>query len=73
MWLRVSSAGNEEASFSFSADGKVWSPAGVSVSLKELLPWDQGLRVGLLVDGPAGSSVSFTQISIAALPNQAGD
>jgi hypothetical protein len=32
--------------------------------LKELLPWDSGLRVGVVVDGAEGTSGSFERFSL---------
>ncbi len=64
LWLRVITSGGEEAAFSFSADRKAWSAAGGSVSLAGLLPWDQGLRVGLVVDGADGAGARFVHFSV---------
>lgn len=52
VWLRVESTGSGEAKFSYriAQQGK-WSEAGGSIRLKQLLPWDSGLRVGLVVRG----------------------
>jgi xylan 1,4-beta-xylosidase len=66
LWLRVASAGPGEAAFSSSTDGKTWSDAGPPLSGTEVPPWDQGLRIGLVVDGPAGATASFAQFSIQA-------
>jgi len=41
-----------------------WRAAGESVELKALLPWDSGLRVGLVVEGAAGASARFVRFSV---------
>jgi xylan 1,4-beta-xylosidase len=64
VWLRVSSAGNAEATFSYSLDGKQWQTAKAGVSLAGLPAWDQGLRVGLVIDGAKSTSASFTHFSL---------
>jgi beta-xylosidase len=57
--LRVTSTRQGEASFSYRILGGPWMPAGDTVELKSLLPWDSGLRMGLMVDGAPESSGSF--------------
>jgi hypothetical protein len=64
LWLRVSSAGHAEASFSYSLDRKQWLDAGQPASLAGLPPWDQGLRIGLVRSGPRGGSPSFVHFSL---------
>jgi beta-xylosidase len=66
VWLRVTTSAREETGFSFSTDRKAWSNADGSLSLSGLLPWDQGLRVGLVVDGTAGTQARFVHFSVAA-------
>jgi beta-xylosidase len=64
LWLRVTTI-RQEAEFSFSSDKKEWSPAGGSISLTGLPPWDQGLRVGLTIEGSSGTDASFVHFSLA--------
>lgn len=64
VWLRADSAGLSKTSFSYSLDHKHWIPAGPELSVTELLPWDQGLRIGLVNEGT--SLAHFTQFSIGA-------
>jgi beta-xylosidase len=64
VWLRVASGNLSNTSFSYSLDHKHWRQAGPPVSVTELLPWDQGLRVGL-VNADAGPA-QFTEFSLAA-------
>jgi hypothetical protein len=66
VWLRVSSAGNAEATFSYSLDQNQWTTAKAAVSLAGLPPWDQGLRVGLVSKGPKGTRASFVHFSLDA-------
>jgi xylan 1,4-beta-xylosidase len=55
VWLRVSCAGDAEVNFSYSLDQKQWMKAKTGISLAGLPPWDQGLRVGLVSNGPKGA------------------
>ena len=64
VWLRATSPNLSNAGFSYSLDHKRWMQAGPALSVTELLPWDQGLRVGL-VDAEA-TPAHFTQFSMAA-------
>jgi xylan 1,4-beta-xylosidase len=64
VWFRISSAGNAEATFSYSLDQKQWTTAKGPVSLAGLPPWDQGLRVGLVIKGPKGTRASFVDFSL---------
>jgi beta-xylosidase len=70
VWLRVESTGNGEARFSYRVGQQgEWSPAGGSISLKRLLPWDSGLRVGLVVRGSGGEKdqgASFVRFRLSA-------
>ena len=63
--LQVTSTAQGEASFSFRLGSGSWTRAGETVPLKALLPWDSGLRVGLVVSGAAGSSGSFRHLEIS--------
>jgi len=64
VWLRVSSAGHAESSFSYSLDRQHWTAAGPAVSLAGLPPWDQGLRIGLLSGGAPGTPANFVHFSL---------
>jgi beta-xylosidase len=64
IWLRVSSGGHADASFSYSFDQKNWLAAGSTVSLAGLPPWDQGLRIGLVSNGPPSTLVSFAHFTL---------
>lgn len=59
VWLRVVSTTKGEARFGYRVGDGAWKDAGESVELKGLLPWDSGLRVGLVVDGQAAGFVGF--------------
>jgi len=63
VWLRAVSADLSNTSFSYSLDHKHWMHAGPPLSVTELLPWDQGLRVGLV--NADGTAAHFTQFSLA--------
>lgn len=64
VWLRARSADLSKTSFSYSLDNKNWIAAGPALSVTELLPWDQGLRVGLV--NADASPAHFTQFSLSA-------
>jgi len=66
IWLRVESTVKGEARFSYRVGDGAWMAAGGSVELKALLPWDSGLRVGLVVDGAAGGSAGFVRFAVKA-------
>jgi hypothetical protein len=63
VWLRATSANLSSTSFSYSLDYKKWMQAGPALSVTELLPWDQGLRVGLV--NAEKSPAYFAQFSLA--------
>jgi hypothetical protein len=63
IWLRAASANLSSASFSYSLDHKHWMQAGPPLSVTEVLPWDQGLRLGLV--SAAAIAAHFTQFSLA--------
>ena len=67
LWLRATSAGLSNTIFSYSLDQKRWIPAGPALSVTELLPWDQGLRVGLV--NAEASPAHFTRFSLSAGKN----
>jgi hypothetical protein len=64
VWLRAASGNLSNTSFSYSLDHKHWMQAGPPLSVTELLPWDQGLRVGLV--NADGIAAHFRQFSLAA-------
>jgi hypothetical protein len=66
VWLRVESTVKGEARFGYRVGNGEWRAAGESVALKSLLPWDSGLRVGLVVDGATGVSAGFMGFGVKA-------
>lgn len=62
VWLRATSASLSTTRFSYSIDHKHWIAAGSALSVAELLPWDQGLRIGLV--NANASPAHFTQFSL---------
>lgn len=56
----ASSDGSTKLAYSYSKDGKQWTPAGETVDVTKLPQWDQGLRVGLVVNGVAGETATFS-------------
>ena len=66
VWLRVASTKKGEARFSYRVGDGEWRAAGESIELKSLLPWDSGLRVGLVVEGAHGGSAKFVRFAVGA-------
>jgi len=66
VWLRVQSTRSGEAEFSYRVGRGEWINAGGSISLKQLLPWDSGLRVGLVVAGSHDGDASFVAFRVSA-------
>jgi xylan 1,4-beta-xylosidase len=66
--VRVISTQKGEALFSFRTNNtsESWTPAGASIGLDSILPWDSGLRIGLVVDGVPGKTAAFTSFSMRA-------
>jgi hypothetical protein len=65
VWLRVTSAGDGHAQFSYMSGDSGWTNAGDSVAMQGLLPWDSGLRVGLVADGESGGDARFVNFSVS--------
>ena len=66
VWLRVASTKKGEARFSYRVGDGEWRAAGESIELQSLLPWDSGLRVGLVVEGAHGGSAKFVRFAVGA-------
>ena len=64
IWVRVASTGQARAKFSYSLDEKNWNDAGPDVDLSQLVPWDQGLRIGLVAMGKPGGHSSFVHFVV---------
>ena len=63
--IRVASTTPGQAQFSYRLGTGSWMDAGGPVDLKALLPWDSGMRVGLVVDGKAGSRAGFRRFAVS--------
>ena len=66
VWLRVASTKKGEARVCYRVGDCKWREAGERVELKSLLPWDPGLRVGLVVEGANGGSAKFVRFAVGA-------
>jgi beta-xylosidase len=64
VWLRASSIDPSKTSFSYSLDNEHWTSAGPLLSVTKLLPWDEGLRVGLV--NADQSPAHFKQFSLTS-------
>lgn len=67
IWLRATSDNLSSTSFEYSIDHRHWMQAGPALNVTELLPWDQGLRVGLVNAG--ATAAHFTQFSLNSQAN----
>ena len=67
IWLRATSDNLSSTSFGYSLDHNHWMRAGPALNVTELLPWDQGLRVGLV--NAEATSAHFTQFSLTSQAN----
>lgn len=70
--LRVQAQQGSQFTFSWSADGgSRWQPlpaAGTAVNGSYLPPWDRGVRVGVLAQGPATTVASFENFTLNSQP-----
>lgn len=65
--LRVTATNEgKQLAYSYSLDGKHWISAGDFIDVSRLPQWDQGLRVGVDVQGAAGSSATFADFDLRA-------
>ncbi|UOQ68477.1 family 43 glycosylhydrolase [Hymenobacter volaticus] len=65
--LRLESWGGQRFRFTYNVDGSSWQPVvldSFALNGTYLPPWDRGIRVGLLAQGPATSTVAFNQFTI---------
>ncbi|WP_324672312.1 family 43 glycosylhydrolase [Hymenobacter sp. GOD-10R] len=68
--LQLQARSGNQYRFSWSTDGKTWQnlPAdGAAVDGSYLPPWDRGVRVGVLAQGPSTSTVGFEAFQVASL------
>ncbi len=64
VWLQAQSTGNGNAQFAYSLDGQQWTPAGPARNTRDLIPWDQGIRIGLVAGGQPGATTSFADFTL---------
>ncbi|WP_263374756.1 glycoside hydrolase family 43 protein [Granulicella aggregans] len=64
--LGVESKTAGQAQFRYRLGTDAWAAAGEPVDLKGLLPWDSGMRIGLVVDGDPGNHAGFGQFAVTA-------
>ena len=62
----LATEGGKRLTYSYSSDDIHWIQAGDSIDVSGLPQWDQGLRVGLDVQGSAGSSATFRNFNLRA-------
>ncbi len=71
IWLRSNTVDAGEASthllqFSWSLDDQNWYLASNPYDASDLPAWDRGLRIGLMLEGPEGSSAKFHHFELRA-------
>ncbi len=65
VWLRCDQVGGEHLlQFFYSGDGEAWREAGGPCDASDLPAWDRGLRVGLMMEGPRGSSARYREFEL---------
>ncbi|UOQ73126.1 family 43 glycosylhydrolase [Hymenobacter cellulosilyticus] len=65
--LRLEVWGGQRYRFSYSADGLTWiamPTESFAINGTYLPPWDRGIRIALLAQGPATSTVAFNHFSL---------
>jgi hypothetical protein len=65
--LRVQDQGGSHYRFAYSPDGRTWTellPAGQTADGGYLPPWDRGVRIGVLAQGPASATATFERFEL---------
>ena len=65
--LRVQNEGGSSYRFAFSPDGRAWTrlePSTNATEGKFLPPWDRGVRVGVMAQGPASATATFERFEL---------
>jgi len=65
--LRVQSQGGSRYRFAYSPDGRTWTellPAPTTADGQFLPPWDRGVRVGVVAQGPAAATATFERFEL---------
>lgn len=65
--LRVHNQGGSHYRFAYSPDGRTWTellPAGQTADGQFLPPWDRGVRVGVVAQGPASATATFERFEV---------
>jgi xylan 1,4-beta-xylosidase len=66
--LRVQDQGGSHYRFAYSPDGRTWTellPAGQTADGSFLPPWDRGVRVGVVAQGPPSATAAFERFEVA--------
>jgi hypothetical protein len=64
----VQDHGGNHYRFAYSPDGRIWTellPAGETADGSFLPPWDRGVRVGVVAQGPATATATFERFELA--------
>ncbi|MGI4743491.1 MAG: family 43 glycosylhydrolase [Janthinobacterium lividum] len=65
--LRMQAQGGSHYRFAYSPDGRAWTellPAGQTADGGFLPPWDRGVRVGVVAQGPATAAAVFERFEV---------
>ena len=68
--LEAHSISGAHLQFCFSLDGNNWQDAGAAYDDSDLPAWDRALRLGLLLEGPKGSSATFGRFELRVERNE---
>jgi xylan 1,4-beta-xylosidase len=65
--LRIQAQGGSHFRFAFSPDGRTWTellPGTDTANGQFLPPWDRGVRVGLVAQGPTSATATFERFEL---------
>ena len=67
LYLRLQAQGGNRYRFAWSSDGRTWTdmqPAAETADGRFLPPWDRGVRVGVMAQGPAPATAAFERFEL---------
>jgi len=67
LYLRMQAQGGNQYRFAWSTDGRTWTamqPPGETADGRFLPPWDRGVRVGVVAQGPASATAAFERFEL---------
>jgi xylan 1,4-beta-xylosidase len=67
VYLRITAQGGSHYRFAFSPDGRTWTellPETEAANGQFLPPWDRGVRVGIIAQGPTSATAVFERFEL---------